>query len=164
MWPAFFVVVVAGAVALDRGAVPSVLLSAAAALIVVAALAPLAGLALRRRRPDLPRAIATDYAGTVLLAALLAVFVVAGLLHRAQLRRDDRDLAASYAAASTYVHSQARDHLAGLEGMDAIKVEPGMYRACVPGDRVLCLFVNVEQSPPGVTRDHDTIPNALWRR
>jgi hypothetical protein len=164
MWPAFFVVVVAGAVFLDRGTVASVLLAAAGALIVVAALAPLAGLALRRLRPDLPRAIATDYAGTTLLVLLLAAFIVSGLLHRAQARRDRRDLAASYAATSTYVHSQAREFLPGLDRMDAIKVEPGMYRTCVPAGRPLCLFVDVDQSPPGVTRDPERLPNSLWRR
>ena len=28
----------------------------------------------------------------------------------------------------------------------------------------LCLFINVDQSPAGVTKDPDQTPNALWRR
>jgi len=51
--------------------------------------------------------------------------------------------------------------------MNAVRVEVGMYRTCVPGEdpeRPLCLFVETDQSPPGVTRDPERIPNALWRR
>ena len=51
--------------------------------------------------------------------------------------------------------------------MDAIEVEDGIWRSCVPSDepdRSLCLFVNVEQSPAGVTRDREQTPNAMWRR
>jgi hypothetical protein len=48
--------------------------------------------------------------------------------------------------------------------MDAVKVEDGMWRTCVAGERPLCLFVDTTTTPPGVTRDHDLIPNALWQR
>ncbi|MEA2123432.1 MAG: hypothetical protein QOI80_214 [Solirubrobacteraceae bacterium] len=173
MWPAFIVATVAEAILFDAlpftgdgpgGIVPSLLLAAAFNLVVVAALAPLAGFALRRRRRDLPRAIATDVTGTVLVAVLFVVLLTAGIVHHGALARDDRDRAAAYAATATYVHNQARDYLAQIEAMDALKVEEGMWRTCVGTARPLCLFVNVDQSPPGVSRDHDRIPNALWRR
>jgi hypothetical protein len=177
MWPAFIAATLAEGVLFDvrpftgdgpGGLVPALLLAVAFNLVVVAALAPLAGFALRRRRRDLPRAIATDITGTVLVGVLFAALLAGGLVHHGALAREDRDRAAAYAATSTYVHSQAREYLARLDAMDAVRVEPGMFRTCVPDGhdpmKPLCFFVNVDQSPPGVTRDHDRIPNALWRR
>jgi hypothetical protein len=136
-------------------------------LFVVAAIAPAIGMAWRRRRRDLPRAIATDQAGTVLLGVLLALTVVIGIVHRASLQADDRDRSAAYVATSTYIHNQ-RPALAGhLTAMDAVEVEEGVWRSCVPSDeagRFLCLFVNVTQSPAGVTKDLDQLPNSQWQR
>ncbi len=173
MWPAFIAATLVEAVTFDRlpfsgdgpaGFVPALLLAAGLNLIVVAALAPLAGALLRRRRRDLPRAIATDYCGTALLGALFASLLVAGLVHHGELARDDRDRASSLEATSVYVHNQAREQLAALDGMTAVKVVDGMWRTCVAGERPLCLFVDTTTSPPGITRDGDRIPNALWQR
>lgn len=144
------------------------LIAMALNLVVVAALAPLAGALWRRRfRPDLPRAIAVDQTGTVLLGVLLALTVLAGVLHSGRLAADDRDRGAAYAAMATYVHRQAPENRDRLGGMTAVKVEEGVWRTCVPmarADRALCVFVNVEQSPPGVTKDGDQIPNAQWQQ
>jgi hypothetical protein len=176
MWPAFAVLTLAEGVLFEvlpfsgdgpGGLVPALLLAAGLNLIVVAGLAPLAGMLLRRRRPDLPRAIAADHCGTVLLAALFASLVVAGLVNHSSVARDERDRAASYVAASRYVHAQAPEYADRLPAMDAVRVEVGMYRTCIPGadpERPLCLFVNTDQTPAGVTRDPERIPNALWRR
>jgi hypothetical protein len=173
MWPAFAVATLAEGVMFERlpfvgdgpgGFVPALLLAAALNLVVVAALAPAAGALLRRRRRDLPRPIATDYCGTALLAGLFAALLAAGLVHHRAIARDDRDRVRSYTATSVYVHNQAREFLPRLEAMDAVKVEDGMWRTCVGGERPLCLFVDTTQSPPGVTRDGDRIPNALWQR
>lgn len=173
MWPAFIAAVVVEGVTFHRlpfsgagpdGPVPALLLAMALNLVVVAALAPLAGLILRRRRRDLPRAIATDYCGTALVGALLAGTLIAGIAHHGAVARDNRDHAASLTAMSTYVHRQAPGLLPRLAGMDAVKVEDGMWRACVAGEKPLCVFVDTTTSPPGVTRDGDRIPNALWAR
>ena len=75
MWPAFALCLVADIVLLHElppaGAGISVadafLLGGVLKLVIVAVLAPLAALLLRRRRPDLPRVVAGDYAGTALL-------------------------------------------------------------------------------------------------
>jgi hypothetical protein len=173
MWPTFIAATLAEGILLDRlpvvgdgpgGFVPALMLAAAFNLIVVAVLAPAAGALLRRRRRDLPRPIATDYCGTVLLGVLFAVLLVAGLGHHGAIARDDRDRARSYVATTVYVHNQAPAYLPGLGAMDAVKVEDGMWRTCVGGARPLCLFVDTSQSPPGVTRDGDRIPNSLWQR
>src|SRR4051812_11035160 len=87
-WPAFIALTVAEAVLLDvlpvwgdgvGGFVPGLLLAGSLNLVVVALVAPLVGMALRRRRRDLPRTIASDYAGTVLLGLLFAGLVAGGL-------------------------------------------------------------------------------------
>ena len=60
----------------------------------------------------------------------------------------------------------ARGYEAGLGSIDALRLEPDYYRACVPGDdpqRWLCLFVSTDQRPAGVTRDPDQAPNAVYR-
>ena len=76
LWPAFIVLTLAEGVALrccrspatgPGGVLPGVLLAGFANLILIAAVAPLAGHRLRRRRPDLPRVVAQNYAGTALL-------------------------------------------------------------------------------------------------
>ena len=86
MWPAFVALTVADTVLLHAlpiasdgiGVVPALLLSGFANLVVVAVVAPLSGRLARRRRPDLPKAVAADYAGAALLAAVTAVVVVGG--------------------------------------------------------------------------------------
>src|ERR1043165_5817423 len=79
-WPAFVVLTLVNGVLLTvlppyeggpPGVFPGVLLAAFLNLLAVAVVAPLVGLVVRRRmRPDLPRAIAADYAGAWLLVAI----------------------------------------------------------------------------------------------
>src|SRR4051812_37973311 len=94
-WPAFIGLTIAEAVLLNvlpvwgdgpGGMLPGLLLAACLNLVVVAVLAPLTGRLVRARRRDLPRAIASDYAGTVLLCALAAGLVIGGLSHRSEVR------------------------------------------------------------------------------
>ncbi len=174
-WPVFVVATVGEGVLLNAlpiagrgpgGLVGGLLLAMAFNLIVVAALAPLAGALVRRRRPDLPRTIATDYCGTVLLALLFANLLVAGVVHHAAVVREERARAASFVALSSYVHSRARAYLGRLPGMTTVRVEAGMYRTCVPArdpDRAFCVYVRTDRSPPAVKEDPERIPNALWR-
>ncbi len=175
-WPAFAVATLAEGVTLQvlpisgrgpGGLVPALLLATAFNLTVLAALAPLAAVLVRRRRPDLPRPIASDSCATALLAALFVALLAAGALNHSSVQRDRRDRAASFVAASGYVHNQARDYLNTFGQASTVRVEVGMYRTCIPGRdpaRPLCLFVNTDQSPPGVTRDPERVPNGLWRR
>jgi hypothetical protein len=174
-WPAFTVLtLVDGAVLASipfygsgpGGLVPGVLLAGFANLFAVAVLAPPAGRALRRRRPDLPRLVATDYAGAWLLAAITALLLAGGLLHRPALAEQSGDEQAVLAATHDYVVARAPEYRAGLHAIDAMRLEPDYYRACVPGPdprRWLCVFVSTEQQPPGITRDTDQAPNASYR-
>lgn len=174
-WPAFAVAVVVEAVLLNElpvwgegagGIVPGLLLAASLNLIVVALVAPVAGLLLRRRRRDLPRAIASDYAGTVLVGLLFAGLVIGGLTHRGDLQADREARATNALAVVRFVRAREPGFAHGLAMMDTIRVEGGMYRTCIPGDdplRPLCLFVRTDQDPPSVTRDPDRAPNTTYR-
>lgn len=174
-WPAFAGFTLLDGVLLsrlpfyDRGTgsfVGGLLLAGFANLIAIAVLAPLAGLRLRRRRRDLPRIVAADYAGTALLGAISGLLLIGGLLHRPAINAQRADVAAAAAATHQYVASQERAYAGRLDGMDVLRVEDELYRSCVPGsdpDRWLCLFVNTSQRPAGVTRDGDQTPNAEYR-
>ncbi len=171
LWPAFFcLTAVDGAlIALlppydgaPRDAIGGVLLAGFANLAAIAVLGPLAGALLRRRRTDLPRLVATDYAGTALVLALTAGLLAAGLAHRPALAAERGDEAAVFAAVHAYVTTQAAQWQPGLGSVDAVRLAPEVYRACVPGSdprRSLCLIVDTDQRPAGVTRDGSMQPN-----
>lgn len=174
-WPLFVALTVSEAVLLNvlpvwgdgpGGIVPGLLLAGFLNLVVVAVIAPLAGLLLRRRRRDLPRAIAADYAGATLLGALFAGLVIGGIGNHAAVAHDERARMAAMLQVAHYVHLQAPAYRRGLRSMDTMRVEQDMYRTCVRGpdpDRPLCLFVRTDQSPPGITEDHDRAPNDVYR-
>lgn len=177
LWPTFVVAVVAEAVLLDRlpvsgddgpGLFAAVLLAGFANLVVVAVAAPLAGRWLRRRRPGMPPVIATDRAGAVLVAAGGALVVALGLLHHSSVRAAHADLSAQAASARRFVISQApHEFQANVDHLDTVKQGDDLYRTCVAGrdpHRAFCVFVNTDQSPPGVTRDPDQRPNAAVAR
>jgi hypothetical protein len=159
-WPAFAALTVVDALLVARlpfhgdgpDAIGALLLAGFFNLLVVAVAAPLAGVVLRRWRPDLPRMIARDYAGTALLALVTALLVAGGLAHRPGLDEENADRAAALAAVQRYVRSQAPRFVGAP---DLVREETDLYRVCVSGPeaRPLCLFVNTGQVPAGVTRD-----------
>ncbi len=173
-WPVFALLTAADAVLMrvlpfhgdGPDALGAVLLAGFYNLALVGLAAPLVGRLLRRRRPDLPRLVANDYAGTWLLAIGAAVLLAAGLAHRSDTAAARASERAVSAAVHDYVVAQAPDWRGGLARTDAILLEPGLYRACVPGPdprRALCLIVRTTQHPAGVTRDTEQTPNALYR-
>ena len=175
-WPAFAVLTLVDAVLLTQlpfygdgpgTLVAGILVAGFANLLAVAVIGPLVGLRVRRRRPDLPRQIASDYAGTAVLALICAAFLAGGIVHRPAVNAERAELAAVAASTHEYVLAQEPDHRRGLAAMDAMRIEEDLYRSCVPGpdpQRWLCLFVTTDQSPPGVTADPDRAPNAAYRR
>lgn len=142
---------------------PATLLAGVANLLAIVLLAPVLGRLLRRRRPDLPRLVAVDYAGSILLVAITALLVAAGLAHRsaaaAEVEREQEVARAMH----RYVTEQAPEHADSLGAIDTIRIEEDYYRACIPSnepDRWFCLFVTTDQHPPGVTRDSDETSNS----
>jgi hypothetical protein len=172
-WPAFI-----GLTALDTAviallpfygdgtdAIGAFLLALFINLVAVAVVAPLVGLVVARVRPDLPRIVARDYAGTAALSFAAAAVLAAGLAHRSALAGDRADVRAALAGVHAYVLSQAPAYRSGLAQVDTVRVDHDLYRACLPGrGGWLCLYVNTNQSPAGVTRDGDRTPNGAYRR
>src|SRR4051794_32917725 len=165
MWPAFVVLTFVDAAVLSiipfyEGApdrfVGALLLVGFANLFAVALLAPLAGRLLRRRRPDLPRVVAVNYAGTTLVVALAVALLAGGIAHRPAARAADAERRGVFGGVHDYVLSQAPERRARLGEIDTVEIEPHLFRACVPTDDVkrwLCLYVSTDQSPPGLRRD-----------
>ena len=173
-WPAFVVLTVVDAILIavlpfqgeGADAYGAVLLAGFLNLLGVALVAPLLGIALRRRRRDLPSLIARDYAGTMVLAVITAGLVAGGWVHRAAVVRERANERAVFTAVHDYVvHSEPR-FIGGLATMSTIRLEPEHYRACVMGPETLpiCLFVNTDQSPAGIKRDPSRDPNERLRR
>ena len=174
LWPAFvtaLVVDTALLVALPIAGnarpnpVGAFLLAGFANLLVVAVLGPLAGLWWRRRRPSLPRLVADDRAGTVLLGALTVLLVVLGVAHRPAMGEARDDFRAQSAAVRAWVaHRAPEPYRSNVGRADTWKQGPGLYRTCVPGPearRALCVLVFTDQSPPAVQRDPDQRPNSV---
>ena len=176
LWPTFVVATLADGVVLrelpfyeggPRDLWGTTLLAGFANLVAVALVAPLVARALRRRRSDLPREVARNYAGTWLVCALLALAVIGGVVHRPAVRAEEADRSAQLLAVVEYVRSQAPEFEPGLHAADTLRVEDDLYRTCVPGPdpkRPLCLLVSTDQQPPGITRDLDRAPNDAYRR
>jgi hypothetical protein len=175
-WPAFIVLTLVDGVLLAKlpqwgdgppGVFPGVLLAAFANLLAVAVVAPFVGWLVRRRRPDLPRFVASDYAGAWLLVAITAAIFAGGLAHRSAAADESRREAAVARAMHDYVVHKAPQYAAGLQHIDVVQFEPDHYRACIPGRderHALCLFVRTAQDPPGITVDTNQEPNSLYRR
>jgi hypothetical protein len=101
-----------------------------------------------------------------LVAVIAALLVAGGLLHRPAVADEEDDERAVVASVHDYVLTQAREYRAGLGTIDAMRLEPDYYRACVdrPGELPICLFVNTDQSPAGIKRDPAREPNEqVWR-
>jgi hypothetical protein len=174
-WPAFVVLTLVDGIVLvvlppyDGGpenVFPGVVLAGFVNLLAVAVVAPGVGLLLRRRRPDLPRLIATNYAGAWLLAGTTVLLLVAGLLHRSAVEEEQTRERAVAAAMHDFVVAEEPRLRGSLSTIDVIRIDENYYRACIPGDdprHWLCLFVTTDQHPPGVTRDTDEVPNSSYR-
>jgi hypothetical protein len=169
-WPTFLTLTVVDAVVLallpfyddgPGGLFPALLLAGFANLLLVAVVAPLAGRIVRRVRRDLPRVVARDYAGTILLVGLTALLVGGGLAHRPAVAQAEADRAAVLLAVHDYVLDRAPALRDQIGYADATELEPKLYRACVPkhrAGRFLCLIVSTDQRPPGITLDHSEDP------
>jgi hypothetical protein len=169
-WPAFAALTVVDALLAARlpfqgeGAdlIGAVLFATFVNLLAVAVVAPFAGMALRRRRRDLPALIARDYAGTGLLIAITGLMLVGGVAHRSSVVAERADERAVFVAVHEYVLASAPAFMGGVAEMDLRRLYDDHYRACVyrPQERLpICLFVNTDQSPAGVKRDPARHPN-----
>jgi hypothetical protein len=175
LWPTFGVVTVLDTLLLHwlplagdgTGWVPAFLLAGCVNIVVVAALSGIGGWWLRRRRPDLPKVVADDHAGTALVLAVALVFAGVGLAHRPSVLDQRADFSAQSSAVRRYVTAQAEpQYRARIDQADSILLEEDLYRTCVPGrdpDRWLCLLVDTSGHPATARRHASSEPNALFR-
>ena len=174
LWPAFAVVTVLEMFLLHwqplagerTGFVGALLLAGCLNSIAVALLGGLGGVALRRRRPDLPKVVADNYAGTAALGAVAVAIVPVGLAQRPEIADEHAELAQQQAAVQRWVRDHgdayARAHIGSAT---TLRVDHDLYRTCVPSSdprRWLCLIVETSASPPHVTRDVNRESNASW--
>lgn len=173
-WPAFVLALVALTVLFHAlpvagdhgpGMFPALLLAGFGCLLVVAVAGPLAAVWLRRRRPGLPKVVADDQAGTVLLVVLVVLVAAAGLAHRPAVQRARDAFGAQAAQARRYILAYAPPaYRAGAGRLDTWKQGDGLYRTCAAGPdprRAFCVLVNTDQQPPGIVRDPDQRPNSV---
>jgi len=173
LWPLFVVATLFDAVLLgqlpiagDGGTdfVPALLLGFFFNLVAIAVVAPFVALLLRRRRPDLPRVIAADRAGTLLIGVVTLGLFGLGLAHRSEVREAQHDFMVQQAAARSFAARRAPPEFrANVVGSDTIKLEEDLYRTCVPGDdpkRWFCMLVRTESLPPGIRVDDSRESNA----
>ena len=172
LWPVLIVLTLVDAVLLGRlpiagddgtPFVPALLLAMFFNLVALAVLAPLLSRRLRRRRPDLPKVVADDRAGTALVCAVSLALLAGGLLHRSAVDDVQHDLVVQQAAAREYIARQAPEEFRGrTTESTSIKLEDELFRTCAPGDdpkRWFCVFVSTDTAPPGIVEDVGREPN-----
>jgi hypothetical protein len=177
LWPAFVVLTIVDALMLgvlpiagDDGTdfIGAALLAMVFNLLMVAVVAPALAIVLRRRRPDLPKVVAQDMTGAVLIVCVTLALLAGGLIHAPVRAEAERDLAANAAAAREYAHTQAPEQFReGIDRMTTVKMEDELYRTCVPGDdprRWFCMYVDTTSRPPGITVDRNRESNASMNR
>jgi hypothetical protein len=171
-WPTFFLAIAGETVLLHKlpiagertGLVSALLLATFFNTVVAAVAAPLGGRVLRKRRPDLPRVVADDRAGTAALVALALALLTAGLVHRPAVLEARRAFRAQSDAVRQYVATRAPAvYRRNIDRADTWRLAEDLYRTCIPGEdprRALCLFVRTDDSPPGLRVDPNHEPNA----
>jgi hypothetical protein len=174
LWPTFAVVTLLEVPLLHwlplagerTSAVGALLLAGSLNLIAVALVGGLGGVALRRRRRDLPKVVADDYAGTAALAFVAAVFVAVGLVHRPELAAQRAAFDEQSLAVRRWIEANAngfeREHVGAAT---TLRIDADLYRTCVPTShprRWLCLFVDTSASPPGIRPDLNRESNASF--
>lgn len=155
MWPVFIVAVVADVIighALPPTGDSEAPFAAGVAGLVLNTLGvivislPLSAL-LRRRRRDLPRIVARDYAGTAVVVTITVLLLVAGLINHARVVRDNNAQRDAIVRAQAYIGDRApAEFRRNLQWVSTFPIQPGsLYRACVPsldGQRTYCVIVN----------------------
>jgi hypothetical protein len=155
LWPTFVALTLADAVIghllPPAGATESLAAGALLALVVnliaVLLLSRPLGWALRRVRGDFPGVVARDYGGTVVVLAVTAILVSAGLIHRPAIQARQRAMQDAVARAQAWIGDRApAEFRRNLGVVSMLAIEPGtIYRACIPnlaGTKNFCVIVN----------------------
>jgi hypothetical protein len=174
LWPTFVVATLTEMVLLHElpvqgdstRLISALLVAGCLNLMAVVVLGGPGGMLLRRRRPDLPKVVAADYAGTVALALVAVGLVVAGVVHRPVITDRRAAFDEQLLAVHRWVTQHGDDYAnAHLSQADSVVIDERLFRTCVPRrdpKRALCLIVDTSASPPAVRRDPNREPNARF--
>jgi len=104
---------------------------------------------IRRLRPDLPRVVARDYAGTIAISLITAGLLIVGLAHRSTIIANRRAMNDAIARAQAFIGDRApAEFRRNIAHVDTFAIEPGrIYRTCVPGQatrRTYCVIVKTK--------------------
>jgi hypothetical protein len=172
LWPTFVVVIVLEAGLLHwlpvagkgSGLIAGLLLAGSLNLIAIVVIGGLGSILLRRRRGDLPKVVADDYAGLAALTVVGLAFLVAGIVHRPALQAEQEAFIAQSLATRLWVRDNGDAFAqAHIDAADSVLVDTNLYRTCVPErdpKRWLCLVIDTSQRPPRVRRDRSRESNA----
>jgi hypothetical protein len=115
-------------------------------LLAIVVLSVPARLAIRRRRPDLPKIVAGDYAGTTMMALITAGLLAAGIAHHSRMEADRRAMADAITRAQAYIGARAPSRFRrNITFVSTFTIQAGsVYRMCVPsvdGSQTYCVIV-----------------------
>jgi hypothetical protein len=157
MWPAFAaLVIVDGLVAHalpptgdGQSFMGAVVIACFVNLIAVLLLSRPAGALLRRYRRDLPKLIARDYGGRVVLVTLTLILLVIGLINHSTIEAHRRAMQEAITRAQAFIGDRAPPEFRrNLEFVSTFTIEAGhLFRTCVPSDRrprTYCVIVNTK--------------------
>ena len=116
-------------------------------LVGIVVLSPLLARGLRRIRPDMPRVVARDYAGSAVVVAVTSLLLFAGVLHRPTINTDMKALQDATARAEAFIGDRAPARFEHRRStLDALPIQPPeLYRVCahsVSGNETYCVIVN----------------------
>lgn len=155
LWPSFIALTIADA-AIGHALPPSGLTESLMAagllglvlnLLGVLLLSRPIGWAIRRVRADLPKFVARDYGGTIVVLALTGTLLLAGALNHSAIRNTDRAMQDAIARAQAWIGARAPDEFRrNLQVVSLFAIQSGtIYRACVPNaqnTKSFCVIVN----------------------
>ncbi len=151
----------------DRQALSSGVLQAFIAnLLMVVALTPPLGRAVRRLRADMPVVVARDYAGRFVCVAVTLAVLAGGVVHHSTVLADRAALRAARADAQAYIGAHAPPaFLVSLHELSVYALQPPtIYRLCATaagGGRSYCVVVNLSRPRSSRTAYSGAEPNSL---
>ncbi len=175
LWPAFAALTVAdGFIGHElppsgetQTFIAAVLLGCALNLIGVILLRRPLGALVRRARPDLPKLIARDYAGTAVVGVVSAALLVVGVAHHSSVLAHRHALYEAIARAEAWIGARAPAQFRrDAAYISTLTIEPGlMYRSCAPstdGRRSYCVIVKPQLPVAQSVRFDGYEPNSIF--
>jgi hypothetical protein len=155
LWPAFIAATIADGLVghllppagVSQTIASALLIGLVLNLIGVILLSRPVGALVRRARQDLPRLIARDYGGTIVVLAIAAGVLGAGLLHRGSVLADKRSFRDATVRAQAFIGDRAPAQFRANTGAaTTFAIQEGsIYRVCVPSrdqKHTYCVIVN----------------------